>query len=284
MNQNEFDRAARAWLEDGPTRMSDQALLATLEVIHETRQRRAAWRPWRTSPVSMFASVGIATVLVAALGILAVNVVPSLQRAPSVGASPAPIPTVTASPSPSPSPTPSGAPEETPDVRLTTPFRSPTNGFSVMIIARSSVTPATAAWTPPQPLKNAYGAPGPFYDIFETGLLAAFNGTSTVIPDGVPLDEWIDQSIASVASTGTCMLPRAEQAEISIDGQPARVSEGCAGQFVATVVAGGRLYVFELVHGWDNEADARAFFDSWLAAVRLTPETAAPVSSAPPSR
>ena len=230
MNENEFDRAARAWLEDGPTRMSDKALLSALEVIHTTRQRRAAWPAWRTSPASMFARVGIATVLVAALGIVAVNVVPSLRGAPGLGASPAPIPTVTASPSPSPSPspTPSGAPEETPDVRLTKPFRSPTNGFSVMNIARSSVTPATAPWTPPQPLKNAYGAPGPFYDIFETGFSAAFNATSTVIPDGVPLDEWIDQSIASAASTSTCMLPRTRQAEITIDGQPARVSEGCA--------------------------------------------------------
>lgn len=80
------------------------------------------------------------------------------------------------------------------------------------------------------------------------------------------------------------MLPRTRQAEITIDGQPARVSEGCAHQFVATVVAGGRLYVFELIHGWDDEADARAFFDSWLATIRLTPGTAAPASSAPPSR
>ena len=281
MNENEFDRAARAWLEDGPTRMSDRAVLSALDEIHTTRQRLGPWQPWRTSPLSMFARVAVAAVLVAAVGLLAVNVVPQFRGTPSVGASPAPIPTPTASPSQAPS----ASSRDGFDIpTLTVPFVSATNGFSEMNIARSGVTPATASWTPPQPLKNAHGKPGPFYDIVETGLGAAFNGTSTVIPNGVPLDEWIDQSVASAASTSTCMLPRTRQAEITIDGQPARVSEGCAHQFVATVVAGGRLYVFELIHGWDNEADARAFFDSWLATIRLTPETAAPASSAPPSR
>ena len=41
MNENEFDLAARLWLDDGPSRMSDRAVLSTLEQIHATRQRRA---------------------------------------------------------------------------------------------------------------------------------------------------------------------------------------------------------------------------------------------------
>ena len=40
MNDNEFDLAARAWLDDGPTRMSDRAVPSALEEIHTTRQRR----------------------------------------------------------------------------------------------------------------------------------------------------------------------------------------------------------------------------------------------------
>ncbi len=47
MTENEFDWTARAWLEDGPTRMSDRALLSALEEIHTTRQRRALWPAWR---------------------------------------------------------------------------------------------------------------------------------------------------------------------------------------------------------------------------------------------
>ena len=41
----------------------------------------------------------------------------------------------------------------------------------------------------------------------------------------------------------------------------------------ATVVAGGRLYLFTLGH---DRSDARAWFDAWVATIDLTPETAAP--------
>ena len=39
MNENDFDfdQTARAWLEDGPTRMSDHALLSALDEVHTTR-------------------------------------------------------------------------------------------------------------------------------------------------------------------------------------------------------------------------------------------------------
>ena len=40
----------------------------------------------------------------------------------------------------------------------------------------------------------------------------------------------------------------------------------------ATVVAGGRLYLFTMLH---QRSDARAFFDAWVATIDLTPETAA---------
>jgi hypothetical protein len=41
---------------------------------------------------------------------------------------------------------------------------------------------------------------------------------------------------------------------------------------IATVVAGGRLYVFPLGHAWVNEADARPFFDAYAATIDLRPE------------
>ena len=60
MNENEFDLTARAWLEDGPTRMSDHALLSAFEEIHVTRQRRAVWPAWRARPETIF---GLGTTL-----------------------------------------------------------------------------------------------------------------------------------------------------------------------------------------------------------------------------
>jgi hypothetical protein len=62
-------------------------------------------------------------------------------------------------------------------------------------------------------------------------------------------------------------------------GHVGKVQE-CANQIDATVVAGGRLYLFTMMH---SRADARAWFDAFTATVRLTPEDAAAPTSAPSS-
>ena len=69
---------------------------------------------------------------------------------------------------------------------------------------------------------------------------------------------------------GGCGVPRSQQAEITIDGQSGRISE-CPNRIEATVVAGGRLYLFILSH---DRSDARAVFDAFVATIDLTPETA----------
>ncbi len=51
-------------------------------------------------------------------------------------------------------------------------------------------------------------------------------------------------------------------------------------QIEATVVAGGRLYLFML---GDTRRDARAWFDAWVATIDLRPEDAALPSSTPSS-
>ena len=76
---------------------------------------------------------------------------------------------------------------------------------------------------------------------------------------------------------GGCHVPRGQQAEITIDRQSGRISE-CSGQIDATVVAGGRLYLFTLL---TDRTDARAFFDAFVATIDLTPETAASPSGTP---
>ena len=100
---------------------------------------------------------------------------------------------------------------------------------------------------------------------------AYFLAASTPIPEGVSIDEWVDDHVLA----GGCGVPRSQQAEITIDGQSGRIS-ACAepqrGRIEATVVAGGRLYLFTLLHG---RPDARAFFDAWVATIDLRPETAA---------
>ena len=102
MNHDDFERTARAWLEDGPTQMTDRALSAALDDIHATPQRRARRPAWRlTTMITPFRLAGAA----AAIGVLAVvggivprasgpagnNLAASLSPSPSAaGGTPAP--------------------------------------------------------------------------------------------------------------------------------------------------------------------------------------------------
>jgi hypothetical protein len=248
MNENEFDLAARAWLEDGPTRMSDHALLSALEEIHTTRQRRAMWPAWRATPVSIFARVAQAAVLVVAVGLLAIIVVPRQPDGSSVGG-------------PSPSPSPAQA-VDFPD--LTKTFVSPRNGFSIQHPDGAAVTPAKQLWMGSEQVDDGF-------DVVETGLAAIFKGASIEFPPGFSIDEKVDEQLPYFyVSPAGCGVPRSQQAEIAIDGQSGRIAE-CPNHIEATVVVGERLYLFTLSH---DRSDARAVFDAFVATIDLRPETA----------
>jgi hypothetical protein len=93
MTDNEFNRTARAWLEDGPTLISDRALQSALDEVHTTRQR-PAWLagrrlPRMTTPIRLAAVVGAIALAVAGI---------SLFSGGGVGGPPGPTPT----PSPTP--------------------------------------------------------------------------------------------------------------------------------------------------------------------------------------
>jgi hypothetical protein len=98
MTDHDFDRTARAWLDDGPDRMPDRALLAALEEVHRTRQRRAWWPARRPGPMNNLFRAAAVAVVVAGVGLAAVNLLP--HDSGGVGALPTPFPT------PEPAPTP----------------------------------------------------------------------------------------------------------------------------------------------------------------------------------
>ncbi len=253
MNDHEFNLEARAWLDDGPTRLSDQALSSALEEIHATRQRHVLWPKARAPRVTRFAALGAVAALVVAVGLLAVSVAPRQPDGTSIGGPSTPSP----SPDPTPSPSPSTAPARVLDFpALTQTFVSPRNGFSVGHPEGAALTPATQLW-----------GFGQDFDIVDTGRSAVFKGSSMKVWEGDGSDEWIDTTIQDY---GACGIPRAQQAEITIDGQPGRIA-ACPNQVEATVLTGGRLYFFTLSHERD---DARAIFDAFAATIDLTPETA----------
>lgn len=156
------------------------------------------------------------------------------------------------------------------DFPMTKTFVSPTNGFSFKYLG--GVTPARELW---DPAKRVDRTNDDLFDVVETGQLAFFKAASTEIPEGVSIDEWVDEYV----SPGACSAPRSQQAEITIDGQSGRISEcpkttATVNEIEATVVAGGRLYLFTLLSDRDRD-DARAVFDAWAATIDLHPETAA---------
>jgi hypothetical protein len=272
MNEHDFDLAARAWLDDGPNRMSDRAVLSALEQIHLTRQRRPVWPAWRPIPMNTFARMVSAAVLVVAVGVLAITVLPPRPDGSSVGGSPTSLATATASATPSPSP--SAVQHDGIKIEFRTTFVSPINGYSFKYLDRGGLIPAKVRWDPlTQPRPDHSGAYDDPFDLVETGLAAVTKSASTVLPDGVTIDAWVDEHV-----TGNgCGLPRSQQAEITIDGQSGRFFQ-CPDEIDATVVDGGRLYLFILM---STRTDARAVFDDWIATIHLTPETAAVPSSTP---
>jgi len=153
---------------------------------------------------------------------------------------------------------------------MTKTFVSPTYGYSFKY-GRGLVTPATEVWDPDsQPLADLDFDPR--FDGLETGYYAYFEGASTPLPDGVSIDEWVDEYVTRGA-VGGCGVPRRQQAEITIDGQPGRIAQ--CGHSEATVVSGGRLYLFTGPH------DTRDWFEAWIATIDLRPEDAAVRSSTP---
>ena len=161
---------------------------------------------------------------------------------------------------------------------LTTTFDSPTYGYSMGFFDRGGLAPATERWDP-VPGQIEDNQVDERFDGVETGLGAYFGAASTPIPAGVSVDDWVDSlDLKNSSDSGVpesaweeCYVPRRQQEAITIDGRPGRVLE-CGVETMATVVAGGRLYLFTLLR---DPPDARAYFDSWVATIDLTPETAA---------
>jgi hypothetical protein len=275
MNERDFDSTARAWLEDGPTRMSDDALLSALEEIHTTRQRRAWWPARRATPVNMFARVAIAAVLVAGVGLAAFNVISRDSGGSGVGGPPAASPTPNATPTAIPSPTarPSPSASELPTVtlpELTQTFVSSFNGFSIGYEKGVEVDPATEIWVP-----LAEGNDGYDFVPFGTGGLRA---ASVEAPSGVTIDEaFVDDWVLGI-QPGGCALPGSTLPQMTIDGQQARISTSCPNEITGTIVIGRRVYEFTL---FGEASNLRDVFDAYAATIDLTPETAAKPSSSP---
>ena len=86
---SDFDRQIRAWLDLGPTQISDVALDAARAEVHRTRQRRALRVP-RRNPMSqssrllIAAAAGLAAVVLIGVGLRVASSPNNIGPAPSV--------------------------------------------------------------------------------------------------------------------------------------------------------------------------------------------------------
>ena len=127
-----LERAARSWLEEGPTRAPDRVVQAALDRIEATPQDRVWPRPFGGRSIERVYRVATGFAVVAALlfGAMLLG-----QRSPGPGPamSPSPSPTSSAGTSPSAPPQSSSSFDAGAPAVLTRTFESPRNGYSALI-------------------------------------------------------------------------------------------------------------------------------------------------------
>ena len=253
-----LERAARSWLEVGPTEAPEHAVEAALLRIQTTVQERD-WRaqlPWRNRLMTMPARL-----IAAAIAIAVVTIGGAIIFRPGAA------PTVGSSPSPS--------------VDGST-FVSRLYGYSIALPSDWVATAATAPWTGgegPDP------ADAPYLDRFAPQ--GASNGArmtirAQLVPPGMTAAAWIADWEQSRDATAQCFGSTTPWSTTTFAGQPARTfqfrcddSSLTAGYTEVAFVGAGRGYV---VHGTGSMLDAAS------GSFRLTPAaTDSPASSAGPA-
>jgi hypothetical protein len=277
----DFDGIAKAWLADGPGELSDRVLIAVVDDIHHTRQRRALRVPWRfpTMSISARASALLLIGALAAAGALAI--VGGVG-----GTAPTPTPaSLTSQPAVLPIGSPSASPAETPAGSATASgsaetFTSPRYGYSIRYPSGWIASPATKPWL--AGTDTTYGDPA--LDTIGTtdARLAVASqplaGTLYVdrrLRQGQTPDEWLLANCGSTgptaASCGSRILIGGQPGWLHEDGAPASGGTAATGGviFEAAVVYEDRGYEFIL----DGKVD-RALFDVLLASVTFDSDSA----------
>ena len=111
-----LERAARTWIEEGPTRAPDRPIDAALSLVQTTNQERDLRVPWRLPNMNPYLRIAaVATVVVIATGVTLFALQPGGQvGGPPPSVEPSSSPTAAASPTASPSAVPPTLPPDLP--------------------------------------------------------------------------------------------------------------------------------------------------------------------------
>lgn len=241
-----IERAARSWLETGPTQAPERAVEAALFRIESTPQERDLRVPWRLPKMTTPARLAAA----ALIGVLAVGSAFLVLGRPGQSAVGAQGTSPPASPSASTSVIPT----------LSQTHTSALAGYSMKYPTGWTVTPAKGPWT------TGYDTEA-FSDLI-SGDASVFYGTSMQLPHGTSFSTWFAAYDAD-RTLGTCGAASLNE-DITVDGGVGHLDVHCPAFYAEAVISkGDRVYVFTMFLPF-----TRPLFDSLLDTVRLTPETA----------
>jgi hypothetical protein len=271
-NKRQFEPIARAFMAGGPTQLADRVLESSLAEVHHTRQRRVLLRaPWRTPVMNIYAKLAAAAVVVVAVGALGVWFL-----SPGSSTAPGGQPALSASPSePSaPSASPRSNPSPTPLPGITAPplsenFTSARNGITLAAPEGWTTRLATEAWEGGLPLADAATADM----IHDPVLMDHLLMTIASMPlGGEDADQWATDRFEAEADWCPDTKP------ITVDGATGVIGAGDCNPHLLYVAKGDRGYLILLRvspdEPWLAPVYDRAWFESVLATVQLTPEDA----------
>jgi hypothetical protein len=286
MTNDDFQRAARLWLDDGPTEVPDRVLDAALREIHTTRQRRA-WRrvPGFLSTPRMRLGLAAAAVVVATLTGLGV-----LTSSVGIGGRPL-------APSPQPTPTPQtlDAPAEGPldagtyvtphdflaGVTFTVPsgWHAQVGGPYAVFLTRAAGESALTFQIVDRVFADPCAGsgpldpqPGPTVDDLATAL-AGLPGTQATTPVDVTISGYSGKQLTLTApsSFAGCSLTNGSFRVWQLPlGATKDMRPGETSTISIVDVAGQRLVIDGAVNAGAG-AQAHDELDSILASIRLAP-------------
>ena len=277
MNDDEaFERATRAWLEDGSDRTPAATIEAVLLAVRTTPQARDLRIPWRTAPMSNPLRLVAAIAVIVVAGVAAFNLFGS---SPGVGGFASPSPTVAQS---APAPTPSAQPSPAPiDTATWTTYVSARYGFSIGHPADWSEHPADHDWTFAADAADT-SSPAQFtaWEWFlAPDSTIAISAWSVAVTPGTTVGAWLQAYCPIAENTSPCATIQDRAVAVTVDGHVGLLvpfNEDTQ----AFILVQNRMYV---VASWRpaGQYDSLRLLQAYLSTMHLLPGGPAPAATTP---
>jgi hypothetical protein len=264
-----FEHATRAWLEDGSDRTPATTIDAVLLAVRTTPQERDLRIPWRTAPMSNPLRLVAAIAVIVVAGVAAFNL---FGPSPGVGGLSSPSPTVTpsaAAPTLSPQPSPSPI-----DTSTWTTYVSDRYGFSIGHPADWTVRPADHDWTI---AADDYWF-NTAWETFEApDATIGISAWSVAVEPGTSVDAWLQANCPKYDTPCTGIQDRA--IVVSLDGHPG-ILVPFTDDLQAFILVDSRMYV--VASGRPAAAyDSLRLLQAYLSTMHLLPGGPAPSVTSP---